>query len=100
METNTPQTLTTLSQWSLQHIGSIFEAPSDDDALNAVEVTFAPNVKAAMNGVAIKLDSIKEQVLNLRRTSKRGLRVTWKSLVEVPSDPSNREVRLVVRDLF
>ncbi|RXW20710.1 hypothetical protein EST38_g5149 [Candolleomyces aberdarensis] len=91
MDADAPRRLASLSRWSIERIGSIFEAPSDDDSLKAIEATFAPDVKATMNGTKIKLEHIKDQVLNLRRPSKRGLKVIWKSLVEVPSDPSNRE---------
>ena len=93
MAAHKTQTLASLSQWSIQRIGSIFEAPSDDDALKAIEAAFAPEVKGTMDGVDIKLEDIKDQTLSLRRSSKKGLTVKWKSLVEAPSDPSNREVR-------
>ncbi|KAJ2917343.1 hypothetical protein MD484_g3087, partial [Candolleomyces efflorescens] len=91
MAAHKTQTLTSLGQWSIQRIGSIFQAASDDEALKAVEAAFAPEVTATMNGIDIKLEDIKDQALNLRRSSKKGLTVTWKSLVEAPSDPFNRE---------
>ncbi|KAF6755437.1 hypothetical protein DFP72DRAFT_847595 [Ephemerocybe angulata] len=87
----TPSELPSLTQWSKTQITSIFEASSDFEAMRAIDRTFAKDVDARMNGVSIDIDAIRGQVLDLRRSSKRGLRVRWKKVVEVPSE-DNRGV--------
>jgi hypothetical protein len=83
-----------LSEWSVAHIESIFQATSHDQAMRAVDETFANDVEAYMNGTPIDVEGIKTQVLGLRRSSRGGLRVRWKNIVEAPNRPgSQAEVR-------
>ena len=79
-----------LSEWSVAHIESIFQATSHNEAMRAVDETFADDVEAYMNGVRIDVEGIKTQVQDLRQSSKRGLRVRWKDLVEAPNRRGSR----------
>ncbi|TEB34602.1 hypothetical protein FA13DRAFT_1789014 [Coprinellus micaceus] len=79
-----------LSEWSVAHIESIFQATSHDQAMRAVDETFANDVEAYMNGTPIDVEGIKTQVLGLRRSSRGGLRVRWKNIVEAPNRPGSQ----------
>lgn len=58
--------------------------------MQAVDETFAEDVEAYMNGMRIDVKDIKAQVMALRLSSKRGLRVRWKDIVEVPVHPGSQ----------
>ncbi|GLB40297.1 hypothetical protein LshimejAT787_0801680 [Lyophyllum shimeji] len=84
--------LCSLTEWSVQHIREIFEAPTDEETLHAISRTFAENVNASVNGAPLSQEGIRQLVLAMRRNSSRGLTVHWKQAVEAPSDPAtNRE---------
>ncbi|KAJ3572713.1 hypothetical protein NP233_g2914 [Leucocoprinus birnbaumii] len=78
--------LTSLTSWSKQHIHDIFEASSDDEALRALDKTFARDVEASVNGKPIRYQDIQGMVLGLRKGSR--LRVSWQQARESPRDPS------------
>lgn len=82
--------LTSLTSWSMQHIHDIFEAPSDDDALRALDATFARNVEASVNGKPIHYNDIQGMVMMLRKGSK--LRVSWQQAREIPHDATTNRV--------
>ncbi|KAF9552295.1 hypothetical protein CPC08DRAFT_728730 [Agrocybe pediades] len=83
--------LSTLTQWSHEHIARIFTSTNDEDSLRALEETFSQDVVARLNGRQIKFDDIKRSVLALRREAVGygGLRVHWEHSVEA-SEESNR----------
>ncbi|KAF9490448.1 hypothetical protein BDN71DRAFT_188239 [Pleurotus eryngii] len=88
----TTVSLSTLSDWSKQHIHDVFEAPNDDMCLRAIESTFARNLKATINGAPLDRESIKQLVLAMRRGSSTGLKVHWRQAVPAPGDPTtNRD---------
>lgn len=89
-EPTPPNLLTSLAKWSVTHTRSIFEAASHREAMQAVDDTFSNDVEAYMNGVRIDVEAIKAQVMALRQSSKRGLRVRWNNIVEVPHRPGLR----------
>lgn len=84
--------LSSLTEWSMQHIQSIFEAHSDEQSLLAISDTFSDDVHIVVNGLTVSRDDINQLVLSLRRCSSRGLKVYWQQAVEAPSDPeTNRD---------
>ena len=94
-----PQTaLTSLCQWSQEHIKSIFEAQCDEESMRAVDETFSPFLKGKMNGNELNREDIKRLVQALRESSRQkagsaGLKVHWMYIHETPmTDSSNREV--------
>ncbi|KAF8626932.1 hypothetical protein AX17_006432 [Amanita inopinata Kibby_2008] len=97
--------LCSLTEWSEQHIRSIFEAETDQDALQAIQNTFSESLSASINGAALSREGIDTLVLAMRggcggsnssedaaNRQRSRLQVQWKHGVEVPRDPStNRE---------
>ncbi|KAJ7067123.1 hypothetical protein C8F01DRAFT_979977 [Mycena amicta] len=60
--------LSTLEDWSVQHIQDVFEAPTDNDALCAISNTFsASQLHGSANGNPINFESLKRMVLALRQ---------------------------------
>jgi len=86
--------LSSLTQWSQEHIQAIFESPSQEESIQAVDETFSSNVKldATLNGTKVGQPEIKQLVLSMRAESPSGLRVEWKQTVEVPQDEYNRVI--------
>ncbi|KZT29680.1 hypothetical protein NEOLEDRAFT_1127448 [Neolentinus lepideus HHB14362 ss-1] len=82
--------LSTLTDWSKQHISALFEIGNDSDALKAIEETFSPDVVVMLNGTRLDRDGVKQLVLALRRAAPKGLKVDWQVVVDVPKDASNR----------
>lgn len=91
--------LSSLTNWSMQHIRDIFEAGSDDQCLKAVVDTFSENVVATINGSPITREDIKQLVLSMRKGS-QGLRVQWQQAVEVPKDPATNRVELLFPQVY
>jgi hypothetical protein len=87
--------LSSLTQWSQEHIQSIFESPSNEESIQAVDETFSSDIKATLNGKQIGLPEIKQLVLSMRAESPRGLRVDWNHSVEAPQDGYNNRVFFV-----
>lgn len=82
--------LSSLTQWSKEHIRAIFESPSDEQSTQAVDETFSSDMKAIANGRQVGLPEIKQLVLSIRAESPRGLRVEWKQSVEEAFNLNNR----------
>jgi len=105
--------LTSCTRWAEEHIRSIFEATSDDEASTAVKETFSSCLEATFNGVPLRhvlnrplgqdaeggagetptqrpsqRDEIERRVNALRATTSREfggkLKVEWGDFVEVP----------------
>ncbi|KAG7089357.1 hypothetical protein E1B28_011047 [Marasmius oreades] len=91
--TSSSSQLCSLTEWSITHIRSIFEADTDDDALDAISGTFSPTLSATLNGVPLPREGLEKLVLSMRHGSfgGNGLRVQWKYTMEVPKDSTNRE---------
>ena len=84
--------LSSLTQWSQEHVRAIFESPSNEEFIQAVEETFSSDIKATINGKQVGRQEIKQSVLSMRAESSGGLRVEWKHTVEVPQDTYNRVI--------
>ena len=79
-----------LTQWSQQHIRTIFEAPTEEESLQAMRETFSPSIKANLNGKPLGFTDIRSMVLLMRNSSPNGLKIRWLQAVEAPYDASNR----------
>ena len=84
--------LSSLTQWSQEHVQAIFESSSNEEFIQAVEETFSSDIKATINGKQVGRQEIKQSVLSMRAESSGGLRVEWKHTVEVPQDTYNRVI--------
>ena len=84
--------LSSLTQWSQEHIRAIFESSSNEEFIQALEETFSRDLKATVNGKQVGRQEIKQSVLTMRAESSGGLRVEWKQMVEVPQDTYNRVI--------
>ncbi|KAL1674187.1 hypothetical protein EV122DRAFT_221149 [Schizophyllum commune] len=83
--------LGSLTEWSISHIREVFEARSDDDALRAIESTFADHLEGTVNGAPLSRPQVAQMVLAMRRTAPAGLRVEWMQAQEAPRDMSCRD---------
>jgi hypothetical protein len=88
--TSTTSQLSSLSEWSAQHIKDVFESASDEESLRAIKATFADNIAATINGSPLPRAAIDHLVLAMRKSSKTGLNVEWRQAVETPRDSFNR----------
>jgi len=82
--------LSSLTEWSKDHIRDVFEAPTDDAALEAIALTFSDDVIASVNGASINRDGIKQLVLSMRASAPKGLKVEWQHSVEATAGPTNQ----------
>ncbi|KAJ3873861.1 hypothetical protein F5051DRAFT_110576 [Lentinula edodes] len=82
--------LSTLAQWSEEHMAAIFEAVTEEDALKAITDTFPDDVRATLNGSPLPRPMIDKLVLVMRPGPQGGLKVHWREQAEVPKDPSHR----------
>ena len=82
--------LTSLTQWSQEHIRDVFESVSDEDSAKAVEQTFSRSINATVNGRQLGYAAIKSLVSSMRKEAPNGLKVQWQQTVDVPCDSTNR----------
>lgn len=82
--------LSSLSEWSVERMAAIFEAVTEEDALEAIAETFSDNVQATLNGLPLPRPIIDKAVLAMRPSPNGGLKVVWKEKTEAPKDSSNR----------
>ncbi|KAJ4477385.1 hypothetical protein J3R30DRAFT_213383 [Lentinula aciculospora] len=82
--------LSTLGQWSEEHMAAIFEAVTEEDALKAIADTFPDDVRASLNGSPLPRSMIDKLVLIMRPGPQGGLKVHWKERAEVPKDLGHR----------
>ncbi|KAJ6532009.1 hypothetical protein B0H19DRAFT_464621 [Mycena capillaripes] len=87
--------LSSLTEWSVQHIRDVFEASSDELCQQAINNTFVPTVTATLNGTALDFEGICRLVTAMRRTAPAGLKVDWSRADDTPDDPENRNGSLV-----
>lgn len=81
--------LSSLTSWSQEHIAAIFEAPTEQGSLKALQETFSPSVKASINGKPLTYDDIERMVLEMRKEAPNGLKVHWLQTVEASYDQNN-----------
>jgi len=82
---------TSIYDWSISHIKSVFEAKSEEDCLSAIEETFSHGIDIDMNGKRLSRPELQKFVLNMVKTSGYRLVVQWQNALEVPRDQSNRD---------
>ncbi|KAJ7859150.1 hypothetical protein B0H14DRAFT_3446786 [Mycena olivaceomarginata] len=82
--------LSSLTEWSMQHIRDVFEAPSDELSLRAIHSTFSRNLKANLNGAALDFDELCGLVSAMRKSARNGLDVQWARADDAPDDLGNR----------
>jgi hypothetical protein len=95
MAANDTTKLSTLTEWSVQHIKDIFEGGTDEDSLRSISETFADDISATVNGTPLSRQGIDVLVLTMRKGSQTGLKVHWKHLVEAPRDANTNRVSLI-----
>ncbi|KAG6812373.1 hypothetical protein H0H92_003184 [Tricholoma furcatifolium] len=83
--------LCSLTEWSVNHIRDIFEAPNDEQSVRAISTTFAENVDGTINGAPLNWEGVKQLVLAMRRSAPRGLKVYWQQAVEAPLNPATNQ---------
>lgn len=84
------KSLPTLTEWSRTHIKSIFEAETHEQAMQAVENTFAVSVYDSISGADRTIAEIKMFVTSVRSEAPAGLKVEWLNSIEASADSNNR----------
>lgn len=84
---------TTLHEWSIEHIASVFEAKSEHDCLRALDDTFSQHIEFMSNGKQLCRADLQKFVLSMVMGSGYRLKVQWQNALEVPRDASNRVCR-------
>ncbi|KAF9473810.1 hypothetical protein BDN70DRAFT_816721 [Pholiota conissans] len=96
--------LNSLTEWSREHIRAVFESPTADEALKAVQATFSTSINVTLNGKQLAYKDIVDMVLRLRKEAPGGLKVQWLQAIDSPSSPDNREGGLggmyVIRGIY
>jgi len=93
MSSKTYSRLPTLTEWSVDHIRAVFEAPTDSHALQAISDTFSNNLSATVNGRPLNRSGVENLVLAMRRdAASTGLKVDWERTLEVPDDANTNRV--------
>lgn len=82
--------LSTIYEWSVEHIRRVFEAKSEDEARRAMDATFARDVDFSTNGKQLAHADLERFVLAMLAASGFRLKVQWQNALEVPRDESNR----------
>jgi len=82
--------LTSLTQWSQEHIRDVFESISDEVSAKAIEQTFSKSINATINDKQLGYAAIKRLVSSMRKEAPNGLKVQWQQTVDVPCDSTNR----------
>ena len=82
--------LPTLYEWSISHIGSVFEAKSEDECLRAIDNTFSRGIEFIANGKQLNRTELQRFILSMVASSGFRLKVQWQNALEVPRDESNR----------
>jgi hypothetical protein len=82
--------LTSLTEWSQDHIRVVFESFRDEDSEKAIEQTFSKSINATVNDRQLGFAAIKQLVSSMRKEAPDGLKVQWQQTVEVPHDSKNR----------
>ena len=90
-----PAKLSTLHEWSQEHIKSVFEARDDAVCIAAINKTFSDNVTASINGTPMTKQDIIKLVFGLRGAAPDGLKVHWENGIDVPKDPETNRVSSV-----
>ncbi|KAJ7261776.1 hypothetical protein B0H12DRAFT_1069387 [Mycena haematopus] len=91
-----PIQLSSLADWSRQHIRDVFEAPSDELSLRAIGKTFTHTLTASLNGTPLDFDGLCVLVRAMRRSAaSSGLSVEWSRADSAPDDSENRNGLLV-----
>lgn len=82
--------LSTIYEWSLQHIRDVFEAKSEDECLRAIDQTFSRNIDFSTNGKQLSQADLRCFVLSMVSSAGYRLKVQWLNALEVPRDDTNR----------
>ncbi|KAF8206200.1 hypothetical protein K438DRAFT_1931467 [Mycena galopus ATCC 62051] len=92
----TPTPLSSLAEWSMEHIRDVFEVPNDELSLHAIGGTFSRTIKASLNGTPLNFDGLCALVSAMRHSAaSSGLTVEWSCADSAPDDPENRNGLLV-----
>ncbi|KAJ7650063.1 hypothetical protein FB45DRAFT_886815 [Roridomyces roridus] len=87
--------LSSLKDWSIDHIRAVFEAPTDDLSQQAVAETFSSSLTGHLNGNALDYTTLCSLVNTMRASAPKGLLVEWTRAEATPDDASNRNGALV-----
>ncbi|KAJ7212533.1 hypothetical protein GGX14DRAFT_519418 [Mycena pura] len=88
--TSTQTSLSSLADWTMQHIRDVFEAPSSDLTVRALDSTFSRSLKATVNGTPVGFDGFSDLVASMQHTSPNGPKVDWIFADETPDDAGHR----------
>ena len=82
--------LSTIYEWSVEHIKNVFEAKSEDECIKALDETFSQHIDFSTNGKQLNRADLQRFVLSMVQLSGFRLKVQWQNALEVPRDETNR----------
>ncbi|KAF7791746.1 hypothetical protein EIP86_002770 [Pleurotus ostreatoroseus] len=83
--------LSTIYEWSVEHIKNVFEAKSEDECIKALDETFSQHIDFSTNGKQLNRADLQRFVLSMVQLSGFRLKVQWQNALEVPRDETNRD---------
>ncbi|KAJ7784933.1 hypothetical protein DFH07DRAFT_872876 [Mycena maculata] len=89
---STQTSLSSLADWSKQHIRDVFEAPSNELTLRALDSAFSRSLEATVNGAPVDFDGFAKMIAAMSEhpTSPDGPKVDWIFADETPDDAGHR----------
>ncbi|KAF8211715.1 hypothetical protein K438DRAFT_1710154 [Mycena galopus ATCC 62051] len=89
--TSTQISLSSLADWSKQHISDVFQAPSNELTLRALDSAFSRSLKATVNGEPLDFEGFARMIGSMaQESSPGGPRVDWIFADETPDDAGHR----------
>lgn len=85
--------LSTIYEWSIEHIRNVFEAKSEDECLRAIDDTFSQAIEFITNGKQLGRADLQRFIVSMVSSSGFRLKVQWQNALEVPRDGTNRVSR-------
>lgn len=82
--------VSSIYEWSINHIKTVFEAKTEESCVLAIDETFSHGIEATVNGKPLSRMELQRFVLSMVKLSGFRLNVQWQNAVEVPRDSSNR----------
>ncbi|KAJ7757660.1 hypothetical protein B0H16DRAFT_1537391 [Mycena metata] len=97
--------LSSLADWTRRHICEVFESPTNELTLLALDSTFSRGLKATVNGDAVDFDGFSMLIASMaEHAAPTGPKVEWVFADETPDDAGHRngvvKGEYFIRDIF
>ncbi|KAJ7631866.1 hypothetical protein DFH06DRAFT_917404, partial [Mycena polygramma] len=83
--------LSSLADWSKQHIHDVFESPTNELTLRALDSTFSRSLKATVNGAPVDFNGFSQLIASMsEHSAPGGPKIEWVFADETPDDAGHR----------